>query len=259
MFATMSISYSSTSHGPTLYQHQYTNTSFRPYSFAHPSQQPLLSDTCNAHTEDLSLLSTISLPSNDRDNFPSLLEILTDQASEPFSLDRFAEFLHTQYCYENLIFWCTTQQYKSILQSISRAAPQFNLHQSSLSFLNQTQTRLFSDLQSDMLAILETFILPDSPYEVNLSDTVRSKLLKSVTDGDYHPQVLKQASDAIIDLMKSSSYPLFVQSISSPDQPSSTLLSTSKVNTGRDRNSWKLKAKGHFRLVSKALKKNTMS
>ncbi|KAG0240820.1 RGS domain-containing protein [Mortierella sp. GBAus27b] len=219
---------------------------------------------------------------------PPLHEILSDQTEEPYSLNRFAQFLQSQFCHENLAFWLASRQYKltalALQQDIQETSPEFNLHQSTLQFLTQAQTRRFSDLQSEMLVILEMFILPDSEYELNLSDTIRSRLLKAVTDGDYHSQVLEQARVAITDLMKSSSYPLFLESISNKDSPASTSsspaltfmsstsarfssLSSSNSSSSsasthtqddseRDRSSWRLKAKEHFKLVSKALRKN---
>ncbi|KAG0364861.1 hypothetical protein BGZ54_007082 [Gamsiella multidivaricata] len=109
-----------------------------------------------------------------------------------------------------------------------------------------------------MLVILETFILPDSPYELNLSDSIRSRLLKAVTVGDYNPQVLGDARNAVTDLMKSSSYPLFLESVSGrvslSTSSSSSASMLSQDDSDRDHAPWRLRAKENLKLVSKALK-----
>ncbi|KAG0025361.1 hypothetical protein BGZ82_010072 [Podila clonocystis] len=100
----------------------------------------------------------------------------------------------------------------SLSQSIQPALPEFDLHLESSSLLNETQGRRFADLQSEMFGLIESFIRPGSPYELNLTDVVRRRLLKTVEEqGDFHPRVLDQAREAILDLMKSTSYPLFLE------------------------------------------------
>ncbi|KAG0337417.1 hypothetical protein BG000_005450 [Podila horticola] len=90
--------------------------------------------------------------------------------------------------------------------------PEFDLCLESSSLLNATQGRRFADLQSEMFGLIESFIRPGSPYELNLTDVVRRRLLKTVEEqGDFHPRVLDQAREAILDLMKSTSYPLFLE------------------------------------------------
>ncbi|KAF9197240.1 hypothetical protein BGZ49_002419 [Haplosporangium sp. Z 27] len=248
------------------YQHDYIE---------HSMTQKELSSSSNKINDILSA-SSPSSPSSDM--MPTLHEVLLDQVGGPYSLENFADFLQAQFCYENLAFWLTSRQYKlaamSLSCSIREISPQFNLHQDSLQYLNRSQTRLFSDLQSEMLVILETFILPDSPFELNLSGTTRSKLLKAVTDGDYHPHILESVQDSVTELMKNSSFPLFLESISSRGGDGASLCSSStSVISGsssssssstfshddndRDRGSWRVKAKDHFKLVSRALKKTS--
>lgn len=100
----------------------------------------------------------------------------------------------------------------SLSQSIQLATPDFDLRLKSFSLLNATQGRRFADLQREMFGLIESFIRPGSPYELNLTDVVRRRLLKTVEEqGDFHPRVLDQAREAILDLMKSTSYPLFLE------------------------------------------------
>ncbi|KAF9084817.1 hypothetical protein BGX23_010188 [Mortierella sp. AD031] len=215
--------------------------------------------------------STSSEDEDDDDlmNRPSLHQILINQGRGQYTLDNFGAFLQSQFCYENLAFWLASRQYKlcaqSLFQSVQSSAPMFTLHSETAHYLNQSQARAFSDLQIKMRAILETFVLPSSPHELNLSDAVRCCLLKAVAEGDYHPQVLEQARESIMDLMKCSSYPLFCEGIaakrasnagsSQSSQPDSEKSSSSNHHDGSN-GSWRNKAKHHFKLVSKMLKRN---
>ncbi|KAF8931386.1 hypothetical protein BGZ52_012697 [Haplosporangium bisporale] len=147
---------------------------------------------------------------------PSIHQILLNQGPGHYTLDNFAVFLQTQFCSENLAFWLASRQYKlcalSLCQSIQPAIPDFDLRLESSNLLNATQSRRFVDLQREMFGLIESFIRPGSPYELNLSDVVRRRLLKTAEEqGDFHPRVLNQAREAILDLMKSTSYPLFLE------------------------------------------------
>ncbi|KAG0244770.1 hypothetical protein BGW41_006328 [Actinomortierella wolfii] len=198
---------------------------------------------------------------------PSLHQILLDQGHGPYTLENFAAFLQSQFCYENLAFWLASRQYKlcaqSLYQSVIQTAPQFNLHVNSTQYLNPSQARQFTELQRKMRAILDTFVLPSSPHELNLSDAVRCRLLRVVAEGSYHPQVLEQARESIMDLMKCSSYPLFLEDINNK-RLSSSAGSSQSCNTDSDKSasahdehgSWRHKAKRHLKLVSKMLRRN---
>ncbi|KAF9919208.1 hypothetical protein FBU30_011121 [Linnemannia zychae] len=196
---------------------------------------------------------------------PSLHQILTNQGRGQYTLDNFGAFLQSQFCYENLAFWLASRQYKlcaqSLFQSVQPSAPMFTLHVDTTHYLTQSQARAFSDLQSKMRAILETFVLPSSPHELNLSDAVRCRLLRSVAEGDYHPQVLEQARESIMDLMKCSSYPMFLEGIATKrasntgSSQSSSSQQDSHGNNHADSSSWRNKAKHSFKLVSKMLKR----
>ncbi|KAG0057535.1 hypothetical protein BGZ83_009174 [Gryganskiella cystojenkinii] len=196
---------------------------------------------------------------------PSLHQILLNQGRGQYTLDNFGAFLQSQFCYENLAFWLASRQYKlcaqSLFQSVQQSTPSFTLHTDSAHHLNASQMRAFTDLQRKMRAILDTFVLPSSPHELNLSDAVRCKLLRVVAEGNYHPQVLEQARESIMDLMKCSSYPMFIEGIaakrasnagSSQSQPDSDKSSSHDHDSG----SWRLKAKQHFKLVSRMLKRS---
>ncbi|KAF9956401.1 hypothetical protein BGZ70_009909 [Mortierella alpina] len=179
----------------------------------------------------------------------------------PYTLGAFEEFLQSQFCSENLAFWLVVHEYKLCALALQRTVQEskpgfnpFNLHLDSLEHMNAAQSTLFSALQHDMMVILEAFILPGSPYELNLSDTIRCQLLKMVAGGDYRAQVLQPSCESVIDLMKGSAYPLFLERVSSMDASIASFSTTSVAN--RDRPPWKIKALQQLKLVSKALTKN---
>ncbi|KAF8928486.1 hypothetical protein BGZ58_009616 [Dissophora ornata] len=194
---------------------------------------------------------------------PTLHQILLNQGRGQYTLDNFASFLQSQFCYENLAFWLASRQYKlcaqSLYQSVRQSAPMFSLHTESTQFLSQSQARAFNDLQRKMRAILDTFVLPSSPHELNLSDAVRCRLLRSVAEGNYHPHVLEQARESIMDLMKCSSYPLFIEGIAAKRASNAgsaqSQAESEKSQHEHDNGSWRVKAKHHFKLVSKMLKR----
>ncbi|KAF9293744.1 hypothetical protein BGZ74_011579 [Mortierella antarctica] len=191
---------------------------------------------------------------------PSIQQILLDQGPGHYTLNNFAVFLQTQFCSENLAFWLASRQYKPAL-------PEFNLHLESSSLLNENQCRRFVDLQNEMFGLIESFIRPGSPYELNLTDVVRRRLLKTVEDqGDFHPRVLDQAREAILDLMKSTSYPLFLEL---SEQQAAALVLPSTLSRARsdsgsalsDYGSFSVdkgrvaKPKWHTKFISKVLKR----
>ncbi|KAF9568850.1 hypothetical protein EC968_002822 [Mortierella alpina] len=262
MPTTVSLSHSSVA-GPTM--HQQSALSISP-----PSAQYFAS-SASSRKQRRSVTSFDSRQSGDEDdldspmNRPTLHQILLNQGRGQYTLDNFGAFLQSQFCYENLAFWLASRQYKlcaqSLYHSVQQSVPRFNLQAESAQYLNVSQARAFSDLQRKMRAILETFVLPSSPHELNLSDAVRCKLLRSVAEGDFHPQVLEQARESIMDLMKCSSYPLFLEGIAAK-RASNAGSSQSQADSERSQNggdqesgSWRLKAKQHFKLVSRMLKR----
>ncbi|KAF9993740.1 hypothetical protein BGZ80_002603 [Entomortierella chlamydospora] len=244
--------------GPTMYHvSTLSNSPPSPQYFSQPS---------NSQRHSIaSFDSRHSFDENDSPlNKPTLHQILLNQGRGQYTLDNFGAFLQSQFCYENLAFWLASRQYKlcaqSLYQSVHQSVPMFNLHVQTTQYLSDSQARAFSDLQRKMRAILDTFVLPSSPHELNLSDAVRCKLLRSVAEGNYHPQVLEQAREAIMDLMKCSSYPLFLEGIAakraSNAGSSQSQADSEKSSHDNDSGSWRHKAKHHFKLVSKMLKRS---
>ncbi|KAG0292784.1 hypothetical protein BGZ98_002460 [Dissophora globulifera] len=269
MPTTVSLTHSSIQ-GPTMH-HEPSLSS--PSSSSSPSSFFSSSSSTSSHTPSssnrFSVASFDSRHSLDDDDSlysrPTLHQILLNQGHGQYTLGNFASFLQSQFCYENLAFWLASRQYKlcaqSLYYSVHRSVPTFNLQAETAQYLNQSQARAFSDLQQKMTAILDTFVHPSSPHELNLSDAVRCRLVRSVAEGNYHPRVLEQARDSIMDLMKCSSYPLFIEGIVAK-RTSSTGSTVSQADSDKsqqdlENGSWRVKAKHHFKLVSKMLKRSS--
>ncbi|KAF9895692.1 hypothetical protein BX616_009043, partial [Lobosporangium transversale] len=120
---------------------------------------------------------------------------------------------------------------QSLYLSVHQSVPQFDLTVESAKYLNPSQARAFSDLQLKMRAILDAFVLPSSPHELNLSDATRCSLLRAVAEGI----AAKRASSASS-----------ARSQSDSEKPSHD----------HDNPSWRHKAKHSFKLVSKMLKRS---
>ncbi|KAF9428261.1 hypothetical protein BGZ76_001996 [Entomortierella beljakovae] len=256
---TISLSQSSIQ-GPTMHQDSTlpmspTSPQFFPQSSQQQQRRSVASfDSRHSSDDDISPM-----------NRPTLHQILLNQGRGQYTLDNFGAFLQSQFCYENLAFWLASKQYKlcaqSLYQSVYQTVPMFDLSTQTVKYLNESQARAFTDLQRKMRAILDAFVLPSSPHELNLSDAIRCKLLRSVAEGNYHPQVLEQARESIMDLMKCSSYPLFLEGIAakrvSSAGSSQSQADSEKSNNDGDNGSWRHKAKHHFKLVSKMLKRSS--
>ncbi|KAF9405475.1 hypothetical protein BGZ94_003517 [Podila epigama] len=253
-FSSSSFSSSSFSSDPHSHSKTYTHPN------SHHSRRSVSSfDSHNQHSDD----DDHHIPNNASStslNAPSLQQVLLNQGRGQYTLDNFASFLQAQFCYENLGFWLASRQYQLCAQSlhlsIQQSIPSFNLNTNTAHYLNESQANQFRELQRKMRAILETFVLPSSPHELNLSDAIRCRLLRVVAEGNYHPQVLDQARESIMDLMKCSSYPMFLDTIASRRASSSngSTQSTSS-DSHQDSASWRRKAKHHLKLVSKMLKR----
>ncbi|KAG0024363.1 hypothetical protein BGZ81_007733 [Podila clonocystis] len=254
MPTTISLNHTPLHTGPTMHQHS-TLSSSPPNFFASSSQR---SERRSVSSFDSRHHSSDEDEDDSPMNAPSLHQVLLNQGRGQYTLDNFGSFLQAQFCYENLGFWLASRQYKlcaqSLYFSIQQTVPMFNLNANTAQYLNESQSNQFAELQLKMRAILETFVLPSSPHELNLSDAIRCRLLRVVAEGNYHPQVLEQARESIMDLMKCSSYPMFLEGIASK-RASSNGSTQSQSDSHQDPASWRLKAKQHFKLVSRMLKR----
>jgi len=167
---------------------------------------------------------------------PTLGDILNNETSYPYSLDDFATFLDQTYCLENLEFYLAVRRYtyyaynfynysSSPLSSIGSIESDSILDSPSLlSVVDPALTYYYDDaslrgdapahldfLKQKLHELITTFILPNSPKEVNIPAEIRDDLLTNVFQySNYHPSIFDQVKDHIYELMESSSFTQFL-------------------------------------------------
>ncbi|CAG8468155.1 7909_t:CDS:1 [Acaulospora colombiana] len=154
---------------------------------------------------------------------PTLIDVLNNETSYPYSLDDFATFLDQTYCLENLEFWLASRRYKYYAHNF------FNPNASLPSLLSEPDLLLPSDtlyddavLRGDAPAhsefikqklheIITTFILPNSPKEINIESSVREDLLTNVFSyNNYDPSILEVVNNHVFELMQGSCFSQFL-------------------------------------------------
>ncbi|GBC10746.1 hypothetical protein RclHR1_09870005 [Rhizophagus clarus] len=158
---------------------------------------------------------------------PSLSDILNNETSYPYSLDDFATFLDQTYCLENLEFYMAVRRYTYYAYNF------YNYSSSPLSSSIDSDSILessFSDptydddsslrgdapahlnfLKQKLHDLISTYILPNSPKEINIPAETRDDLLANVFQyNNYHPSIFDNVKDQIFELMESSSFNQFL-------------------------------------------------
>ncbi|CAG8654670.1 699_t:CDS:2 [Funneliformis mosseae] len=165
---------------------------------------------------------------------PTLGDILNNETSYPYSLDDFATFLDQTYCLENLEFYlalrrytyyaCNFYNYSSSPMSNIVESDSFFESTSLLSVVDPALTYYDDDaslrgdapahldfLKQKLHELITTFIIPNSPKEVNIPAETRDYLLTNVFQyNNYHPSIFDQVKDQIFELMESSSFTQFL-------------------------------------------------
>lgn len=113
---------------------------------------------------------------------PTLQSLLNNELSPPLTSDAFLEYLKTkEHSEENYEFLQAAKEYRS----------------------KQSGEKLHF--------IVNEFIKPGAPKELNCTDKVRKKLLDDVlVKKDNDPRVLNDLEELILDLMRHSSLPQFL-------------------------------------------------
>ncbi|GBB90552.1 hypothetical protein RclHR1_17540005 [Rhizophagus clarus] len=154
---------------------------------------------------------------------PSLGDVLNNETSYPYSLDDFATFLDQTFCLENLEFYLAVKRYRYY------ASNYFNSNNSATSLLLNEVTEIPEDyyfddaslrgdtpahmdfLKQKLLDIITTFILPNSPREINILSSTRDDLLTNVFQyNNYHPSILDPVRNQVYELMQASSFNQFL-------------------------------------------------
>ncbi|PKY16912.1 regulator of G protein signaling superfamily [Rhizophagus irregularis] len=158
---------------------------------------------------------------------PSLSDILNNETSYPYSLDDFATFLDQTYCLENLEFYTAVRRYtyyaynfynyssspmSSSLDSDSiLESPLVDPNYEDDSSLRGDAPAHLNFLKQKLHDLISTFILPNSPKEINIPAETRDDLLANVFQyNNYHPSIFDNVKDQIYELMESSSFNQFL-------------------------------------------------
>ncbi|CAG8633684.1 35561_t:CDS:1 [Gigaspora margarita] len=157
---------------------------------------------------------------------PTLIDVLNNETSYPYSLDDFATFLDQTYCLENLEFWLAVRQYKyysyNFYNSNSTSPDLLTPNSSTLSlptseiYYDDSSLRGDAPAHSEFLKqklheIITTYILPNSTREINIESSVREDLLTNVFSyNNYDPSILDVVSNQVFELMQGSSFAQFL-------------------------------------------------
>lgn len=154
----------------------------------------------------------------------TLEKVLENQASRPYSLREFADYLEQTYCSENLSFYMAVTDYRESARLYFGSSPDtlkspatvptldgqtmafwFRLDEESL--LNHELQIRFKTLRAKFQDILERFIFTNAPQEVNIPYELRHQLLQTHRDQHcYHPALLKPPCVAVVELMRISAF-----------------------------------------------------
>ncbi|KAI7878317.1 hypothetical protein K492DRAFT_170936 [Lichtheimia hyalospora FSU 10163] len=154
----------------------------------------------------------------------TLEKVLENQASRPFSLREFADYLEQTYCSENLSFYMAVTDYRESARLYFGSSPDtlkshatvptldgqtmafwFRLDQEPM--LNHELQIRFKTLRAKFQDILERFIFNNAPQEVNIPYELRHQLLQTHRDQHcFHPALLKPPCVAVVELMRISAF-----------------------------------------------------
>lgn len=134
-------------------------------------------------------------------NPPTLTEILLDVASPPWTLSAFTAYLSQNHCMETLEFTLDLQRYAAVHDQIQA-------DHASGSGSNQQLCVLWEKL-------MQVYIAPCSPREINIPSRVRDRLLRLPGKPEPpHPKELEEAGRIVHELMNDSLLVPFLESVS---------------------------------------------
>ncbi|KAK7511267.1 RGS domain-containing protein [Phyllosticta citriasiana] len=153
---------------------------------------------------------------------PNLSEILANTGSPPWTLSAFMAYLSQNHCLETLEFTMDASRYKKHYDKMVGANPEAAVCPESdqCNFVRMLWQRL-----------LDAYIAPNGPREVNLPSDVRDGLLeKSHPCIPPHPSTLDTAVRKIYELMEESVLVPFLNSLSPQSAADSSSYNTSDEN-----------------------------
>lgn len=132
---------------------------------------------------------------------PTLTEILLDVASPPWTLSAFTAYLSQNHCMETLEFTLDLQRYAAAYDQIRSDGTSDPRGNEQLCILWEK--------------LMQVYIVPCSPREVNIPSPVRDRLLRlSGRPNPPHPEVLEEAGRIVHELMNDSLLVPFLESVS---------------------------------------------
>ncbi|KAI8377627.1 uncharacterized protein BYT42DRAFT_546287 [Radiomyces spectabilis] len=168
------------------------------------------------------------------------LETVLNDESPYVMLAEFKNYLEKTYCGENLAFYTAVHDYQRAVQAafgdlldnaviLSSGYP-FHFNVAEEAWLTPHEKVRFDALKIKFDTIIQQHILTNAVQEINIRYDIRDTLLKSnQQDRSYHPRLLTPSCDAVVELMRASSFIPFaanlVRTASAPASPS-----TKKMN-----------------------------
>lgn len=174
-----------------------------------PHESPLPSDSESDNEERMegwgpSRPLSIAVPANLLAR-PTLDDVLSDRSPPPYTLSAFTAYLSQNHCLETLEFTKDAERYRTYYQKPER---------------NDTPETHAQRLRIYWNRIINAYIVPGAPREINLPSTVRDGLLShSQSSRPPHPDVLQGAVRRIRDLMDESIFLPFLNSRSISQAP----------------------------------------
>ncbi|KAM0245674.1 hypothetical protein ACHAQJ_010485 [Trichoderma viride] len=134
---------------------------------------------------------------------PTLNEILLDVAPPPWTLSAFMAYLSQNHCMETLEFTLDSQRYASVYEQFIAEVPTSD----------DNRERVCAWWEK----LMQVYIIPCAPREVNIPAQVRDRLLRvPFGPSPPHPSELAEAGHIIYELMNDSLLVPFLQSVAAP-------------------------------------------
>jgi hypothetical protein len=155
---------------------------------------------------------------------PTLADVLANNSPAPWTLAAFMAYLSQNHCLETLEFTMDAQRYKTSYEQVTEAR-------------GSRSARDNDYLCSLWEKLVQAYLVPCAPREINIPSYVRERLLHlSPSSLPPRPEELREAVETVEELMRDSVFLPFLESVSAPtpESVSSEAMSTSlSRSTGR--------------------------
>lgn len=180
-------------------------------------RDPTLFSDCEADDEDTMSEGTppsrplsyaqggLQPPGAHNSRIPTLQEVLANTAPQPFTLSAFTAHLHHNHCLENLEFIKDVERYGRRYKTMMVTMAADAAAQRSPQYKASAEVSMLWD------RLLQAYIIPDAPREVNLSGDVRDALISLPNHATPPaPESLESAVERIMELMNESIMMTFI-------------------------------------------------